>query len=243
MNKLLILISTLSLFTVNTFSQTEIPKNYIPPEFKGGSEAFGAYASKYINYPQTEFEKGITGTVNTTLFINKEGKVKLVKTVGDNLSFNNETKRVLKLSDKWVPGQRNGAVIDTMINLDVYFSIGKANSKATKNDIVIVLYQETIKITDVEKLEIEEKEKAKKEETAIKLNEEGSVLLNAKKFDEALKKFNEAIKLGGNRNAFLYNRGLTYLNLKDDEKASADFLEAYRRGDLDAGKIYNDLFK
>lgn len=235
--------STLSLFTVNTFSQTEIPKNYIPPEFKGGTEAFGRYVTKYINYPQTEFEKGITGIVKTKLYINKEGKVKLVKTVGDYISFNNETKRVLKLSDKWVPGQRNGAAIDTMINFDVYFSLGKANSKATKNDIDIVLYQETIKITDIEKLEIEEKEKVKKSETAIKLNEEGSVLLNAKKFDEALKKFNEAIKIGGNRNVFLYNRGLAYLNLKDDEKASADFLEAYRRGDLDAGKIYNDLFK
>ena len=75
------------------------------------------------------------------------------------------------------------------------------------------------------------------------MNEEGSVLLKEKHFDEALEKFNEAILLAGNINAFLFNRGLTYLNLKQDDKAREDFLEAYRQGDEDSGKIYNDLFK
>lgn len=245
MKKTVILLSILFIFQAGVFAQSEVPNTYTSPEFPGGFKEFRKYAGTYINYPHPELEKRISGQVKTTLFINKEGKVKFVNTTGNNISFNNETKRVLKLSDKWVPGKRNGIAIDTMINFNVYFSSDKENPNATENDIEILIYFETIQITDmdIKKAEEEEYEKDLLVKRAIKLNEEGSELLKSKQFDEAIEKFNEAIKLGGNRNAFLYNRGLAYLNLKDDEKAKADFLEASRSGDVDAAKIYNDLFK
>lgn len=245
MKHIIILLLTLISITTQVTAQTEVMNTYTSPEFPGGFKEFAKYAGTYINYPHPEMEKKITGVVKATLFINKEGKVKFVNTVGSNLSFNNEAKRVLKLSDKWVPGKRNEIAIDTMIHFNVYFSIDKTNPNATDNDIEILLYFEMIQMTDmdIKKEEEAEHEKNLLVKRAIKLNEEGSELLKSKQFDEAIKKFDEAIKLGGNRNAFLFNRGLAYLNLNNDEKASADFLEAYRKGDAEAGKIYNDLFK
>jgi len=231
-------------FTIgNLCAQSETSSTYTPPQFPKGPKEFSVYAQKYINYPQTALQQEITGVVEVTMYINKEGKVKLVRTSGNNVEFNNETKRVLKLSPNWEPGLRNAIAIDTMINLKVYYCLEKANPKATGNDICIIVYKEPLKMEDFDKIEKEEKEWAIKMDKAKKLNEEGSILLKSKQFEEALKKFNEAIELGGHKNAFLYNRGLTYLNLKQDDKAKADFLEAYRQGDEDSGKIYNDLFK
>ncbi len=217
--------------------------DYIPPRFPNGIKALSTYAQTYMNYPNSALEQGIQGVVNTVIYINKEGKVKLVRANGVNVEFNNEAKRVLKLSPNWEPGSKNGIVIDTMVNMKVYFCLEKADPKVTENDICIIMYSEPLKPEDFEKSEREQKQRKVKLENAKKLNEEGSVLLKEKHFEEALEKFNEAIRIAGNLNAFLYNRGLTYLNLKQDNKAKEDFLEAYRQGDEDSGKIYNDLFK
>jgi tetratricopeptide (TPR) repeat protein len=127
--------------------------------------------------------------------------------------------------------------------LKVYYCLEKADPKAAENDICIVVYRQPLTKDDFEKDSQEQKKQHVKMVNAKKLNEEGSALLNEKRFEEALEKFNAAILIKGNVNAFLYNRGLTYLNMKQDDKAKADFLEAYRKGDEDSGKIYNDLFK
>ncbi len=229
--------------TGSLISQVAITASYAPPKFPKGPKEFSMYAQKYINYPQALLNQKITGSVDVTMYINKEGKVKLVRTSGSNIEFNNETKRVLKLSSNWEPGLRNGIAIDTMLNLKVFYCLEKADPNATENDICIIVYNQPMTIDDLEKDKIEEKQRSVKMTNAKKLNEEGSVLLKDKHFEEALDKFNQAILIMGNINVFLYNRGLAYLNLKQDDKAKADFLEAYRQGDEDSGKIYNDLFK
>lgn len=233
----------LLLIVLNGKLISQSSNSYIPPKYPTGPKEFSIYAQKYIIYPQTALEQQKTGTVDVTIYINKEGKVKLVRTAGNNVEFNNETKRVLKLSPNWTPGSRNNVPIDTMISLKVYYCMEKENPEATENDVCIVVYHESINPSDFEKMEKEDKERAIKSEKAKKLNEEGSILMQEKKFEEAVKKFTEAITLAGMRNIYLYNRGLAYLNLKQDDKAREDFLEAYRKGDEDSGKIYNDLFK
>jgi tetratricopeptide (TPR) repeat protein len=104
-------------------------------------------------------------------------------------------------------------------------------------------YARPLSDEDFEASNMSPKEQKARMTLANKLNEEGSALMQLKKHGEAAVKFNEAIEQGGNLTPFLYNRGLAYLNLNQDDKARADFLEAYRRGDEDAGKIYNNLFK
>jgi tetratricopeptide (TPR) repeat protein len=229
--------------TGNLLSQVALTGSYVPPKFPKGPKEFSTYAQRHIKYPQSAYNQRITGIVDVTMYINKEGKVKLAKTTGSNMDFNNETKRVLKLSPNWEPGLKNGNPIDTMVSLKVFYCFGKVDSTATENDICILIYQVPYSPESEEKFLIEEKQRHVKMTNAKKLNEEGSILLKEKHFEEALEKFNEAIRIAGNVNAFLFNRGLTYLNLKQDDKAREDFLEAYRQGDEDSGKIYNDLFK
>ncbi len=231
------------LLTGNLISQPENTNSYVAPKFPNGPKEFALYAQKFINYPISNSGERLSGVVDVTIYINKEGKVKLVRTAGPNLELNNETKRVSKLSPNWNPGSRNGNPIDTIITLKFYYCLEKPNSKATANDVCIVVFKEALTEPDIKKMELKEKEYAIKNGKAITLNEEGSSLMQAKKIEEAVRKFSEAIELVGMRNAFLYNRGLAYLNLKQDDNAKADFLEAYRKGDEDSGKIYNDFFK
>lgn len=236
------LLTTLFLNT-NLVSQVALTASYVPPKFPNGPKEFSTYAQKYINYPVTASGERVQGTVDVTIYINKAGKVKLVRTAGSNVEFNNETKRVLKLSSNWEPGLRNGAAIDTMLTLKVFYCLEKDDPNATENDICIIVYRQPMTMDDFEKDKIEEKQRYVKMTNAKKLNEEGSQFMQSKQYEEAIKKFSEAILIAGNVNSFLYNRGLAYLNLKQDDKAKADFLEAYRKGDEDSGKIYNDLFK
>lgn len=226
-----------------SIAQKDNSITYTPPKYPSGKTEFAKYVLKYISYPRQAVQDKVTGHVEATMYISKEGKVKLVKVSGKVPEFNSQVKRILKLSPNWEPGLKNGVPIDTMINQRVWFSLGTANPYSDTNDISVVLFTEAIK-SNVSREEIvkEIEEYRKKSDEAKKLNEEGSALLKEKKFDEALVKFNEAIKVGGNINVFLFNRGLAYLNLKQDDKAKEDFLEAYRKGDEDAGKIYNDLF-
>jgi len=222
--------------------------NYMPPKFIGGTSAFEKYAGKYISYPKNLADSSIVGEVNATIYINKSGKVKFVNAIGNIPAFNSEVKRVFKLMPDWEPGLKNGEPIDTMIFQRVVFSI-KRNGvtidsiPATKNDITIVSWTREIPIQELSESIAKSRARQEKLDNAFFLNEEGIKLFKQKKYNEALVEFNYAIKNGGNINLFLYNRGLTYLNLNEYEKAKADFLEAYRQGDEEAGKVYNELFK
>jgi hypothetical protein len=245
----LLLIFVLSSFSIQKLdAQSDSSLSYTPPEFIGGIKEFDNYATKYIRYPRTLLEQGIIGEVNTTIYINKLGKVKFVNALGKNVELNNEVKRVFKLMPDWKPAKKNGTFIDTMLNQRVVFLIQidgqKMDSIATnEQDIVVLNWSKKLSIQEMNESMERNKEKSEKIRNAFELNEEGSKLYAEKKYNEALVKFNYAIKNGGNVNLFLYNRGLTYLNLDEKEKAKNDFLEAYRQGDEDAGKIYNSLIK
>ena len=152
----------IALFLIgNLVSQVTLTTSYVPPKFPKGPKEFDNYASKYIHYPLTLLQQGITGVVDVIMYINKEGKVKLVRTAGYNIEFNNEAKRVLKLSPNWLPGKRNEIAIDTMVNLKVYYCLEKEDPKATENDvcIVIVSYQEPLIKENFEKENQEEKKR------------------------------------------------------------------------------------
>ncbi|MES2397869.1 MAG: energy transducer TonB [Bacteroidota bacterium] len=232
--------------TINVYcpkAQTDSAIKYTPPIFSNDHKALGKYVAKYIQYPRFAIDQGISDVVNATIYINKEGRVKFVNTLGKTPAFNAEAKRVLRLTPNWQPAFKNGVPIDTVVNQRVFFSLQKTNPEVKEEDIFIVIYREPLSNAEINYMIRNDEERTKKNNLAKKLNEEGSALLQLKKFDEALVKFNGAIEKGGNLNPYLYNRGLTYLNLNQDDKARADFLEAYRQGDEDSGKVYNDLFK
>jgi hypothetical protein len=116
-----ILLYLLPFISCYSIAQNENSVNYVPPEFINGKAELSKYAIKYIRYPLSLVEQGVSGIVNVTMCINKAGKVKYVNATGRTPEFNSEAKRVLKLSPDWEPGRKDGIPTDTMINLKVFF--------------------------------------------------------------------------------------------------------------------------
>ena len=83
-----------------------------PPEFDGGTKAWGEFIVRSTKYPVNAQRGGISGTVHTSFTIDTQGRItdiKIVKSVDEALD--NEAKRVLQTSPRWTPGQQRGVPV------------------------------------------------------------------------------------------------------------------------------------
>jgi len=96
----------------------------VPPEFKGGVEAFGKYLASHIHYPSYENEHNIQGRVILSFVVEKDGKPKDIK-VNRSASpgLDAEAVRVIKNSPLWVPGTRFGKPVRVLYSVPVNFSL------------------------------------------------------------------------------------------------------------------------
>lgn len=96
----------------------------LPPEFKGGVEAFGLYLSNHIQYPYSARLNNIQGTVILSFIVEKDGKIsdiKVNKPVARELDY--EAVRVLKKSPPWAPGTVCGQPVRVAYSVPVNFSL------------------------------------------------------------------------------------------------------------------------
>jgi len=99
-------------------------KRGIPPQFKGGLDAFGDYLSRSINYPTDAREKNIQGRVNVTFVVEKDGKVSDVQvTRSVSPSLDAEAVRVIKRSPKWEPGVQYGRPVRVIYSVPISFAL------------------------------------------------------------------------------------------------------------------------
>ncbi len=97
---------------------------FIMPKFKGGLEGFKKYILNNIIYPEIAVKNNEEGQVLIKFTIDKAGnlvKPKIVKK--DKEYFNEEAIRVINTSPKWIPGKRDGKLVDVSITIPLKFRL------------------------------------------------------------------------------------------------------------------------
>lgn len=95
------------------------------PEYVGGSKAMYQLLSDHVNWPVSNLEGCIEGTVYIGFVVTKEGSVKDVKIKrGLGVAFNDEAIRLVKLMDgKWKAGKLNGKAVDVNYTIPIKFKL------------------------------------------------------------------------------------------------------------------------
>ncbi len=95
------------------------------PTFQGGDiDVFRNWVMKNTKYPETAKENGIQGQVFLMFVVNKEGSVQdVVITRGVDPVLDNEARRVVESSPKWIPGKQNGEIVPVKFSITVNFQL------------------------------------------------------------------------------------------------------------------------
>lgn len=94
------------------------------PEYPGGMVAFMKWLTQNLKYPADAKKAKIQGKVVVSFIINKDGTTTDHRIVKSHFSsMDREVLRVLKLMDKWKPGEDKGQPCRTMFVIPVVFMI------------------------------------------------------------------------------------------------------------------------
>jgi len=99
-----------------------IARLQVKPDFPGGLQEFFKFVDANYKIPD---EAGLKGNVFVTFVVEKDGSlsnIKILREIG--FGTGDEAIRVLKLSPKWQPGQKDGKVVRTQYSLPIRI-IGK----------------------------------------------------------------------------------------------------------------------
>jgi TonB family protein len=114
------------------FSTTEITKQ---PEYIKGKEALYAYIGNNLIYPASDRIKKISGKVFVQFVVEKDGYVSNVKTLrGPSQSLNDETERLIRSADKWIPGSKNDTTVRVKYIMPITFSLPIDTVKLSDKD-------------------------------------------------------------------------------------------------------------
>jgi TonB family protein len=97
---------------------------FIMPAFQGGLEGFKKFILEGIRYPEQASRNDEEAKVYLSFTVDRQGnviKARIVKP--DKEYFNEEVMRVISLSPKWIPGRKDGKIIDVSITIPILFRI------------------------------------------------------------------------------------------------------------------------
>jgi tetratricopeptide (TPR) repeat protein len=232
------------LLTLNSIAQTDsIINTFVPPKFKGGLQAFHEYLHKYLRYPPELYMTAKEGYIKATIFIDQNGNVKDVNTIGYTDELKNSVKRVLMLTPTWECGKLNGASIDTTVTKEIYFSIKNSRIKKDSLKFEILMISKRMDldqaIEDLEVLNAADKNRAE----VKAFYDKGVILLQNDSAANALVIFNQAEQEGFRNIDFYYNRGIANFKTGNKVPACRDWMDAARLGDDEALELYNKKCK
>jgi TonB family protein len=103
-------------------------KAEIDPAYDGGIEAMRQYLKDNIKYPEQARENGQEGTVFVDFVVDEKGRVREVvasEYIGDDVdvSFKDESVRVVSSMPAWKPGRQHGKAVDTSFSIPITFEI------------------------------------------------------------------------------------------------------------------------
>ena len=96
-----------------------------PPTYPGGLEQFYKTIMANMKYPKAAKDAKIQGTVSVSFIVEKNGSLEDVKIAGKKLGggTDEEAIRVLKLTEKWKPGLKNGNPVRVKYNVPIKFAM------------------------------------------------------------------------------------------------------------------------
>ncbi|KAF2334489.1 energy transducer TonB [Flavobacterium daemonense] len=90
------------------------------PTYPGGMEEFYKFAGQFFKVPSTPTGIVLKGTIRVTFIVQKDGSLTDMKVVKDlGYGTGEEALRVLRLSQKWIPGKLNGQVVPAEFHLPI----------------------------------------------------------------------------------------------------------------------------
>lgn len=95
------------------------------PTFQGGDlSTFRNWVQSNVKYPQIAQENGISGTVNVSFVIEKDGRLTNIQVVkSPDRSLADAAITVLQKSPKWTPGRQRNQPVRVKYNLPVVFRL------------------------------------------------------------------------------------------------------------------------
>jgi len=94
------------------------------PQFPGGAEKLNAFIDKEMVYPKEAKEDLREGLVTVEFSIGKEGSIAKVKVIkADKDYFNSEAIRLVSSFPKWLPGRKDGQLIDVTLTIPIPFRL------------------------------------------------------------------------------------------------------------------------
>jgi len=103
-------------------------KAEVDPTYEGGLDEMRKYLKDNLKYPTEARDNGIEGTVFVDFVVDAKGKVRQVvatDVVGDDvdLSFKEESVRVVALMPGWKAGLQQGKAVDVSFSIPITFEI------------------------------------------------------------------------------------------------------------------------
>lgn len=168
-------------------------------DFKGGLDSLVSFLINKLDYPAAWEDSCKTGVIEMATVIKKDGTLKVVNQLDFSnlgMDFQFEALRLARRSGGlWIPAEFNGAAVNTTLPLRVVFK-SEMEGCATINANF---------------------------DRAMLLADEGATLLEQAKPEEAIKKWDEALKLQPDNCELLYYRGTALMNQSRREDACKDY--------------------
>ena len=119
------------------FTMTEVA-----PEYPGGDKAWFKFFSENCRYPEEALEQGIQGTVYLTFVVEADGSLsetRILRGIGGGCD--EESLKVLSLTNNWIPGKQRGYPVRVQVTLPVKFLLagtpGEKRPGITPTQVVI----------------------------------------------------------------------------------------------------------
>lgn len=92
--------------------------------YPGGIQKFYEWIGKNLKYPAMADRKNVSGIVNVSFVIEKDGTLSTIKTQGPKIGYGleEEAVRTLKMSGKWNPGKIKNKSVRSKYLLPIKFS-------------------------------------------------------------------------------------------------------------------------
>ena len=95
----------------------ELSELDLKPEYSKGIEAFYKFIAKNFNIPE---EEGLKGKIIISFVIENDGSLSNMKVLQDvGFDTGDEAIRVLKMSEKWKPGQKDGKTVRVLYSFPI----------------------------------------------------------------------------------------------------------------------------
>jgi len=97
------------------------------PTMKGGISSFYSYLKRNIRYPADAYRDNVQGKVYLSFTVEPDGSLTNIKVERSlHASLDEEAKRILTSSPKWIPGKQHGFPLRVRFNIPISFSLSNS---------------------------------------------------------------------------------------------------------------------